>query len=181
MITPQFDYEDENFWGQVYELAVQGLSDKQIAIHLKTDNKTRFRPETFKEMIRGTYSVWNDADRQDYTMKLREVLESARERINALVRGKYLKCGLGGIAVKTTSTIRRRMKIDDQYTDDEIIQTTETISETAPNPNILRHWLVMYDKDWSRNEMDDVDDISPDNVKRGIDVASWLDKEMQEE
>lgn len=181
MTTAQFDFEEDDFWGQVYELAIQGFSDRQIALHLKTKNKTILYPATFKEMVRGTYKAWNEADRQDYTIKLRDVLETARERINVLVRARYLKCGLGGHPVKTTTTVRKRMQIDGVYTDDEVIQTTETISETAPNPNILRHWLNMYDSDWAKKEHEDLDDITPDDIKKGVDVTSWIDKEMLDE
>lgn len=181
MITKQFDYDKEEFWGQVYELALQGFSNRQIAIHLKTNDKSRFNPDTFNKMVRGTYEKWNNEDRQDYTFRLREILENAREKINTLVRSRYLKCGLGGHKVKTTTTVTKKIRVDNEETEGELIQTTVTESEMAPNPTILRHWLNMYDTDWAKQEEADLDDINPDNVKRGIDITSWLDKEMEEE
>ncbi len=59
--------------------------------------------------------------------------------------------------------------------------TLETESETAPNMQAIATLLYHYDKDWrkvERKQDDEAQDV-PVDVKHGISIEDWINKELQ--
>lgn len=172
-MNPQrHDYDSEEFYQEVYGYAFQGAKDEEIADFLEIS------PQHFNKMKNGTYEGWADADKVARSEKLKEVLERARRKVNFVVRGRYLKAALGGIKIKSKTTIRKKLRIDGHYTDDEEIQTTENESETSPNVAALATWLYHHDKEWRSIQRGEENN----NVQRseiGIDIERWIAKEVK--
>lgn len=179
---PKFDYDSDEFYNRVAQLAMQGNTDEEIAINLGDTPEKSLRPEVFCRMTKGKYAGWTEEENERRSVRLCQVLTHARHRINSIVRGAYLKCALGGKRLKTRSTVTRRLRIDGQLTDDEEVQTTETESELAPNIQALATWLYHHDPDWrktQRGEENKTGDV-PTDIEHGIDVEAWIEKETTE-
>lgn len=166
------NYDSEEFYQEVYGFAFQGANDAEIADFLE------LTPEEFNHIKNGTVSGWEDIDNQRRSTKLKQVLERARRKVNFVVRGRYLKAALGGIKIKSKTTVRRKLRIDGQYTDDEDIQTTEQEHETAPNINALATWLYHHDSDWRKVQRGEAEDDPTQNVDTGIDIQKWITQEL---
>jgi len=184
---PKFDYDSDEFYDEIFTLAFQGLVDAEIADALYEKFHQSIAPATFNDMINGRYPMWSEEDNEKRSKRLKGVLERARRKINSIVRGRYLEAALGGIKTKNVTTVTRRMRIDGVLTDDEDIQTSVTETESAPNIQALAVWLHHHDKEWRKKEGIVEEDYAdnnidpqgvPTNIERGIDIASWIDKEV---
>lgn len=183
----KFDYDSDEFYDEIFALAFQGLVDAEIADALYEKFHQSLSPATFTMMTNGTYDKWTPEENERRSKRLVGVLERARRKINSIVRGRYLKAALGGIKTKNVTTVTRRMRIDGVLTDDEDIQTSTTECESAPNIQALAVWLHHHDKEWRKKEGIVEEDYAdnnidpqgvPTNIERGIDIASWIDKEV---
>ena len=148
----KFDYDDIAFYQEVYTLAGKGLTDGAIAAGLSDKFGETLSPSTFSAMKRGRYGSWSDEENEKRSLRIREALERGRALVLSVVHDRYLKVGLGGIKVKSRTTVRRKMKIDGAYTDDEEIQTTETETELPPNATVLARYLFHHDPEWRKVE-----------------------------
>lgn len=180
----RYDYDSPDFYAAVENLAMNGATNEEIAVGLNKLIGTSIDPGHFNDMVRGAYEPWSDEKNAERGARLRVVLESARLDTNRIVKATYLKTALGRNTTKTVTTVKRRMRIDGQYTDDEDIQTTEVISGIAPNMQALATWLYHHDAEWRRVTKGQDFETSPDapptgtHVKKGIDITSWIDQEM---
>lgn len=173
MAKPRHNYDGEEFYQEIYGYAFQGANDNEIADALDLS------PEDFNSMKNGNCLFWDEEENERRGSRIRQALERARRKVNFIVRGRYLKAALGGIKIKSKTTVRRKMRIDGQYTEDEDIQTTENETETAPNIGALGHWLYHHDLEWRRVEKGLTnDDDSVQNVDTGIDISKWITKEL---
>lgn len=180
-ITKFYDYDSDEFYLELYQLAFNGAYDSQIASALEDKIGVSIGKVAFSMMLQGRYPNWTAEENERRSQRMRATLEKARDNTNRLVLGRILKMGLGGVKVKSKTVVKRRMEIDGQLTDNEIIQTTETENETAPNLQALSMWMYHHCKEWrkiQRGEDMDGDEIEP--AKRGIDISNWIDKEMDE-
>lgn len=167
------DYNSEEFYQEVWGYAFQGANDAEIADFLD------MTPEEFNHLKNGTVAAWDDIENQRVSKKIKQVLTRARRKVNFVVRGRYLKAALGGIKIKSKTTVRRKLRLDGQYTDDEDIQTTEQEHETAPNINALATWLYHHDADWRKIQRGlDTEDDTIQNVDTGIDIQKWITQEL---
>ncbi|MCM1519150.1 MAG: hypothetical protein NC117_10970 [Pseudoflavonifractor sp.] len=179
----KFDYDSPDFYNRVYALALQGLTDAEIAVNLSDKEGGSLRREVFSSMKNGTYDKWTPEENARRSRLLANCLAGARDRINGIVRGAYLKAALGGKKVKSRSVVTRRLRIEGALTDDEEIQTTETESELPPNMQALATWLYQHDPQWRKVQRGlDTDDADiPADIAHGIDIDAWIRRETDSE
>ena len=182
----KYDYDSSDFYAAVENLAVNGATNEEIAVGLNKLIGTSLTPSRFNRMVRGDNETWTDEQNATRGARLRTVLESARLDTNRIIKATYLKTALGRNVTKTVTTVKRRMRIDGQYTDNEEVQTTEVVSGIAPNMQALATWLYHHDSEWRKVTKGQDFETSPDapptgtHVKKGIDITSWIDQEMTE-
>lgn len=182
---PKFDYDSDEFYDEIFALAYNGLTDAEIADGLLEKFHVSLMPETFRQMKSGTYTAWTKEQNAHRGARILGVLERARRKNISIVRGRYLKAALGGIKLKTTSTVSKSIKIDGVEGDSELVQTTTTESETAPNLQALATWLHHHDKEWRKKEgivLEDFEDDPqgvPTQITQGIDITKWIDQEVK--
>lgn len=182
---PKFDYDSDEFYDEIFALAYNGLTDAEIADGLLDKFKVALHPETFRMMKSGQYAQWTKEQNDRRGARIIGVLERARRKNISIVRGRYLKAALGGIKLKTTSKVSKAIKIDGVEGETELVQTTTTESETAPNLQALATWLHHHDKEWRKKEgivLEDFDDDPqgvPTQITQGIDITKWIDQEVK--
>lgn len=160
---------------------MQGLNDSEIADGLEAKFGETLSPEVFSCMKNGNYKGWSDEENERRSARLSKVLARGRRKINAIVRGAYLKAALGGKKLHNKSTTTRKLRrADGTLSDDEEIQTTVSESELPPNMQALSTWLFHHDEEWRNIERNiDANDI-PANPDNGVAIEDWIKKEMTE-
>lgn len=154
---PKYDYTSEDFLSLLESYAKKGFTDKEIAYAIG------ILPQTFCEK------------KSEYT-EIYEVLARGRAQINAAVRAKFLAMALGGI--KTKSTVVRKLRdIEGNLTGEEELQVSE--SELAPSLQAMSVWLYHHDEEWRKVERKQDEDADiPTDVEHGVDIDSWIKKEV---
>ena len=183
MAKPKFDYEGKEFYEEIKNLAMQGQKDSEIAYSLADKFGVDLTPAVFIRMKNGSYEGWDRKKNKQRIERISLSLERGREKINALVRGRFLKTALGGIKVKGTSTIKRNVIINGEPTGDVVIETRETEQETPPNMQALATWLYHFDKDWRKVQQAKKDEETngiPFDPKKGVSINKWIEKEIEE-
>lgn len=177
---PKYDYDAEEWYQAIYELAFNGCKDEEIAFNLQNKIGISLTPDTFNLMKNGKYPFWTAEENASRSRQIKRELARARNSINTLVRSTYLQAALGKIKTKSTSTTRRRMQIDGQLTDNEIIQTTESENQMAPNMQALAMWLYHYDPEWKavQRGLEEERNGVPE-AQRGVDISKWIIKENE--
>lgn len=181
---PSYDYLSQDFYNAIEQLAKNGATDSEIAHGLRHSIGIELDIKQFSSLKRGEAPIkYNDEEKKEISNRIYECLERARQDMNRVVKAVYLSTALGKNTTKTVTTVRRRLRIDGELTDNEEIQTTEVVSGIAPNFQALATWLYHHDKNWrtiqrgeDENENDDVP--SGDKVKKGVSISDWLDKEL---
>jgi len=179
---PKFDYDGDDFYDEVLALAMQGMTDAEIADALADKLGDSLSPERFNCMKNGTYEAWTDEENKRRSERLCKVLARGRRKTLAIVRGAYLKAALGGKKIHSKTVVHRRLRIDGQYTDDEEIQTSESEQELPYNVQALATFLYHHDPEWRKIERKldtDASDI-PTDIRRGVDVEAWIRKEAED-
>lgn len=176
----KFDYDSDDFYDEILALAMQGLTDAEIADNLGDKFGVSLSPEVFCTMKNGNYAQWSKKENQTRSERLNKVLARGRRKINSIVRGAYLKAALGGKKVKSKTVVSRKVRIDGVYTDDEEIQTSETEQELPYNIQAMTTWLYHHDEEWRKVErkQDDDEDV-PSDIDKGIDIDSWIKKQVK--
>lgn len=180
-ITKYYDYDCDEFYLELYQLAFNGAYDSQIASALEDKLGITIGKVAFSQMLAGKYGNWTAEENERRSKRMKATLEKARDNTNRLVLGRILKVGLGGVTVKSKTVVKRRMEIGGELTDNQLIQTTEVENETPPNLQALSMWMYHHSPEWrkiQRGEEMDSDDTEP--AKRGIDISEWISKEMDE-
>lgn len=177
----KFDYDSNDFYDEILALAMQGLTDAEIADSLSDRFGVSLSPEVFCTMKNGNYDKWSEKENKRRGERLAKVLERGRRKINSLVRGCYLKAALGGKKIKNKTVTKRKLRIDGKYTDDEEIQTIEGEQEMPYNVQALTTWLIHHDPDWRKIERkQDDDDEIPENIDHGINIDEWIKLEVRD-
>lgn len=196
MAKPKFNYDGEDFYKEIYALAMQGLNDAEIAYNLGdnlgvvTDTETGeilerkeikgLTPESFARMKAGNYENWSEEENTRRSARINQELAHGRARILGIVRGRYLKAALGGIKVKG-SVRRKRYNIINGVKDEDnmVMEETESVQETAPNMQALSNFLYHHDPQF-RNIQKGLEegDINI-KVKNGVSISAWLEKENE--
>ena len=169
---PKFNYDSDDFYDEILALAMQGLTNAEIATMLEDKFGESLSPEAFSSMVNGTYDKWSDEENDRRSAKLVKVLVRGRNKVNSIVRGAYLKAALGGKKVKGKSVTKRKLRVDGALTEDEEIQTIETESEMPPNIQALATWLYHHDKEWRKIQRNE--DSDEENGTGSIDIQKWI-------
>lgn len=182
---PKYDWDSDEFYAAIETLASNGATDKEIGPGLVPIIGVGITPNVFSKMKNGLMDGWSEEENIRRSEKIKETLGRARLNTNRLVKAVYLSTALGKKSTKTVTTIKRRMRIDGVLTDNEDIQTTEVVSGIAPNLQALANWLYMHDEEWRRiSKGEDLNSVDPnqppraEEVKRGVDISQWLNKEL---
>lgn len=186
MAKPKHDYDNPDFFKRIEALAMNGYTDEEIANEL---NLTR---EVFTTMKNGNYSGWSKADNKRRGEQISNVLAHGRTRINAIVRSAYLKSAIGGKKIKgsVVKYVQEKcecMGSDKQcpncggtgwvtLTDRAVVQETE--QELPPNMQAISTWLFHHDPEWRKIEQKQDEDDIPTDIKHGVDVDKWIEKEI---
>ena len=164
MAKPKYDYSGDEFYEEVLTLAVKGLTDAEIADGLN------LAPEVFCRMKAGSYGGWNETQNQQRSQRICQVLTRGRRKINAIVRGAYLKAAIGGKRVKSKTKVYRRLKFaDGSLSDNEDVQTSETEQELPPNIQALATWLFHHDDEWRKRSKGETEQEEGD-----MDIENWI-------
>lgn len=154
---PKYDYKGEDFLSLVESYAKKGFTDKEIAYAIG------ILPQTFCEK------------KSEYT-EISEVLARGRAQINAAVRAKFLAMALGKIKTKNT-VVRKLRDMEGNLTGEEELQVSE--SELAPSLQAMSVWLYHHDEEWRKVERKQDEDADiPADVEHGVDIDSWIKKEV---
>ncbi len=190
---PKHDYDSEAFLTMLYNLALGGLSNAEVASRLTANTGQKdengniifepapLSPEAFSRMINGNFDLWTEEENERRSSRFRQVLARARTDTLGAVRNTYLQVALGKRTVKSTTTTKRHLVVDGEATNDVEVMTTETVSGVAPSLQALSTWLHHHDPEWrkiERNQDDEAYDI-PVNVKEGLDVGKWIRSEIK--
>ena len=168
----KFEYDSVEFYDDILALAMQGLTDAEIATMLEDKFGEKLDPDTFGCMKNGNYIGWTEEENRIRSERLLRVLARGRNKMNGIVRGAYLKAALGGKKIKSKSVTKRKLRVEGVYTNDEEIQTTESESEMPPNIQALATWLYHHDPDWKKVErrQDEEEDLGNGSV----DIRKWI-------
>ena len=195
MAKPKFNYDSEEFYKEIYALAMQGLNDAEIAYALgdnlgvvldddgtviKESTVKGLDPTTFASMKEGTYEYWSEEERERRGSRIRKELAHGRAKILGIVRGRYLKAALGGIKIKGNVKRKRYNVINGKADEDNmVVEEVESVQETAPNMQALANYLYHHDPQFRNIQkgIDDADVIV--KVKNGVDIAKWLERENE--
>ena len=165
---PKHDYDSDDFYDQIFYLAFNGAIDSEIAVSMN------LVPDVFNKMINGKYQPWSEKENARRSARLSRVLANAREKINQMVRGRYLKAALGGIKVKS-KTIRYIKGEEDQTL--EVVQETET--ELAPNMQALTTWMYHHDPEYRKVQrgFEPTESVAAnsENIEQGVNIADWIE------
>lgn len=179
MAKRKFDYDGDEFYEEIFALAMAGASDADIAESLAERFGTGLSPDVFGAMKNGYYHGWNKSQNEKYGGRICRVLMRARTKINLAVRSKYLKMALGGLKTKNVTTERRKLKINGVVTEDEEIRTTETEFELAPNMQALATWLYHHDPEWRKLQQGKEDNEEIPEANAGVEIGKWIEKENE--
>lgn len=193
----KFDYDSDDFYDEILALAMQGLNDAEIADSLDVKFGVSLSPERFYCMKNGNYEAWTEEENAKRSERLCKVLARGRMKILGIVRGRYLKAALGGIKTKNKTTQYAKSKCICEglkpdcglcggtgiiVSKDKAL-VTETEIELAPNMQALATWLYHHDPEWRKVERkmdDDADVFNPSKIKKGVNIESWIDSQIEE-
>ena len=195
MAKPKFNYDGEDFYKEIYALAMQGLQDAEIAYNLgdslgvaEDENEVPYTtdihglsPTTFSEMKAGKYDCWTKEENERRSKRINEELAHGRAKVLGIVRGRYLKAALGGIKIKGSVTRKRYNVVNGKKDmDNMVMEETESVQETAPNMQALANFLYHHDPEF-RNIQKGIEDGDINiKVKNGVSISAWLEKENEE-
>lgn len=182
MAKPKFDYNGEAFYNEIERLAANGSTESEIAYLLADKFGVDLNPGTFNQMKSANYPQWNVKDNAERSEKIITSLERGRQKINAIVRGRFLKSAIGGVIVKGKTVTKRHMIVNGEKTEDLIVETRETEQETPPNIQALSTWLYHFDPEWKKVQRGKDDDNNlPFDPKKGISIQKWIEKEIEDD
>ena len=157
----KFDYNSEEFYNAIEQLAMKGMTDRHIARALVADFGESLNPNYFSSLKNEKDDNGEPTER---SKGISEALARGREKINLLVRDTYLKTALGGKKTKDIVRAFVEYKCDCKGHDDEcpvcggigkyysetkaVIQEVER--EMQPNIQALSTWLFNHDEEWKQ-------------------------------
>lgn len=178
MAFKKFDYDSEEFYDELSNLAMQGMKVSEMAYALADRFGVSLNPVVLNEMKTGCYQPWNAEENARRGQKISEAIARGRERVTSIVRGRYLKAALGGIKIKGKSTRKRHLIVDGQPTEDMVVEVVENEQETPPNIKALSRWLYQNDPEWRRVQRGTETDDLPFDPKKGVSIRAWIEKEI---
>ena len=174
----KFDYDGQDFYTAIGNLASRDFNDYEIAMHLgeevrkiiedrnnkiiddaetpddivleDTENiPDSLAPEVFSRMKNGNYDKWTEQENKLRSMLIGQALSQARVKLNLLYKGVYDKLAMGKWKTKTTT------KVEKNTINKEGIPYTETVTtiteqELPPNMQALTTWRYNHDPEFKK-------------------------------
>jgi len=174
----KFDYDGQDFYTAIGNLASRDFNDYEIAMHLgeevrkiiedrnnkiiddaetpddivleDTENiPNGLAPEVFSRMKNGNYDKWTEQENKLRSMLIGQALSQARVKLNLLYKGVYDKLAMGKWKTKSTT------KVEKNTINKEGIPYTETVTtiteqELPPNMQALTTWRYNHDPEFKK-------------------------------
>ena len=174
----KFDYDGEDFYKAIGNLAARDFNDYEIAMHLGEEIRSIIRernnrvideaetpddivledtenipeginPEVFSRMKNGIYDKWTEQENKLRSMLIGQALSQARVKLNLLYKGVYDKMAMGKWKTKTVTTVvRDGFDKEGNKVNDTTVTTTE--QELPPNMQALSTWRFNHDPEFRR-------------------------------
>lgn len=175
----KFDYDGEDFYTAIGNLAAKDYNDHEIAqfvgeevrkIVEERNNKKiddadpegplpefedvdnipdSLTPEVFSRMKNGSYEGWSEQENKLRSMLISQVLQRARGRLSLVYKGVYDKLAIGKWKTKTVTTVVRD-GYDKEGNKVNDTTTTETVQELPPNLQAITMWRFHHDPDFRK-------------------------------
>lgn len=176
---PKFDYDGQDFYEAIGNLAGRDYDDYEIAQfigeEIRAIVKKRYEdavdaaetpdqipdepnydeipngldPTVFSDMKNGRYVNWTKQENKLRSMLINQVLQRARGQLRLVYKGVYDNVALGKIKTKTTTTQERNSVTRDGVHFAETITTTTT-QEMPPNLQALTMWRWHHDPEFKK-------------------------------
>lgn len=176
--SKKFDYDGEDFYKAIGNLASRDFNDYEIAMHLGEEIRSIIRernnrvideaetpddivledtenipeginPEVFSRMKNGIYDKWTEQENKLRSMLIGQALSQARVKLNLLYKGVYDKMAMGKWKTKTVTTVvRDGFDKEGNKVNDTTVTTTE--QELPPNMQALSTWRFNHDPEFRR-------------------------------
>ena len=189
MAKPKHDYDSQQFYDLLYKYASVCQYDGDVASLLDMDEAT------FSRMKNGRYEKWTEEENERRSERIGQILQ--RARANSLLQAKntLLRLGIGAIKLKSTSIKKAvahcecrgedpkcphcggtgYVEVEDAF----VMQESEQM--LAPNMAALQLWLRHHDPNYRKVERgEDLAEESRIDVQKGVNIMSWLKKEMED-
>ena len=174
----KFDYDGQDFYTAIGNLASRDFNDYEIAMHLgeevrkiiedrnnkiiddaetpddivleDTENiPNGLAPEVFSRMKNGNYDKWTEQENKLRSMLIGQALSQARVKLNLLYKGVYDKLAMGKWKTKSTT------KVEKNTINKEGIPYTETVTsiteqELPPNMQALTTGRYNHDPEFKK-------------------------------
>lgn len=174
----KFDYDGQDFYTAIGNLASRDFNDYEIAMHLgeevrkiiedrnnkiiddaetpddivleDTENiPNGLAPEVFSRMKNGNYDKWTEQENKLRSMLIGQALSQARVKLNLLYKGVYDKLAMGKWKTKSTTKVERNT-INKEGTPYTETTTTTTEQELPPNMQALTTWRFNHDPEFKK-------------------------------
>ena len=174
----KFDYDGQDFYTAIGNLASRDFNDYEIAMHLgeevrkiiedrnnkiiddaetpddiileDTENiPDGLAPEVFSRMKNGNYDKWTEQENKLRSMLIGQALSQARVKLNLLYKGVYDKLAIGKWKTKTTTKVEKNT-INKEGTPYTETITTITEQELPPNMQALTTWRYNHDPEFKK-------------------------------
>lgn len=174
----KFDYDGQDFYTAIGNLASRDFNDYEIAMHLgeevrkiiedrnnkiiddaetpddivleDTENiPNGLAPEVFSRMKNGNYDKWTEQENKLRSMLIGQALSQARVKLNLLYKGVYDKLAIGKWKTKTTTKVEKNT-INKEGTPYTETITTTTEQELPPNMQALTTWRFNHDPEFKK-------------------------------
>lgn len=180
MAFRKFDYDSDEFYEEIFNLAMQGMKMSEMSYALADRFGVSLNPNVFDSMKNGNYENWTEEENKKYGARISETIARGREKVTSIVRGRYLKTALGGVKVRGKVTRTRHLIVDGQPTEDLVVETTESEQETPPNIAALSRWLFQNDPDWRKVQRGTEEEDLPFDPKKGVSIRAWIQREIED-
>ena len=175
--SKKFDYDGQDFYTAISNLAGRDYTDKEIALNIGNEIKAivekrndqlideaqdempelepipdvpdSLTPEVFSRMKNGNYDGWNEQENKLRSMLICQALSQARIKLNLLYKGVYDKMAMGKWKTKTTTTTERNTVTRDGVPYKETTTTT-TEQELPPNMQAISVWRFNHDPEFRK-------------------------------
>ncbi len=174
----KFDYDGQDFYTAIGNLASRDFNDYEIAMHLGEEVRKIIEdrnnevidkaetpddivledteiipdglaPEVFSRMKNGNYDKWTDQENKLRSMLIGQALSQARVKLNLLYKGVYDKLAIGKWKTKTTTKVERNT-INKEGIPYTETTTTTTEQELPPNMQALTTWRFNHDPEFKK-------------------------------
>ena len=174
----KFDYDGQDFYTAIGNLASRDFNDYEIAMHIgeevrkiiedrnnkiiddaetpddiileDTENiPNGLAPEVFSRMKNGNYDKWTEQENKLRSMLIGQALSQARVKLNLLYKGVYDKLAMGKWKTKTTTKVEKNT-INKEGTPYTETTTTITEQELPPNMQALTTWRFNHDPEFKK-------------------------------